>query len=862
MMKKIKGLNYPLIIGALIVLGLLVISVYGEQIVKLDPYAINVNTIISRGGETFQVVPQSPPNEVNIWGTDVLGRDIFSRIMTGARTTFTLALLISLFRFLIAIPFSLFSGFGEKISSKVIDFFSRVFSAIPALIFSIIILKMKSIKELELRESIIAFIIVLTFVGWGRLSKILKERVKDILKQNFIQGEIAIGKNKFLIAIQNVLPHLTAFIIIQFFLEMGRSLMLIAQLGIFQIYIGSNKLAAHVVFAPPPEGFGLDFMPSYEPEWGSMLASSKFAIIAGKPWLILYSACAFCISVLGLNLLGEGLKAEINKRTSMVITNIKKIPFHLSPKTYVYEFRNFKNNKKSLLIKTGVVVIILIFILMPPVRSLIEIDSQEVYAHVQEFTKEKYQGRRTGSEERDEALGYIVERLKEYNLQPYFEEGYIQEAESGHDIIELVKSELKLIDENNNLIDIFKLNDNFVISKNLFDKYCSEKDGQQIEEYINDYELSLAIVTENQYNKELVAPESQYIYKTITGSQNQEEFRVYRTKPNNDENAKPDYIYPCFVILDKDSPISEKYISNLTVNKNVFGVIVEADNLDNIEEFQKYNSGPEDIESYLTYKSRKIGTPFIITVDSQVADKIRNNKGSRLTIHNRLTINESVKFRNIAGVIKGNGTIQENKIVIATNYDYLGMDNKGLLYNGTSISVALEIAKNLVILNKEHNQDIVFMFFDGSKFKDYMVNASINKKGSMTFAANNIKETKRFFTIALNNLGINDSNRIYLDTSRLSTQRPENYEYVKYFKKRAAELGIKLEHYNLVEGTEDIVALCKFGGEGIMLESINNKEQFQYDKSPQNDVTQIDSGKLKKLAQVILDTIIHIAYND
>lgn len=430
MLSKIRKLNYPLIFGVLIIVLLIIISMYGDQIVKLDPYKINLRTRMFRNGELIYVTPLSPPNKINIFGTDILGRDIFSRIISGAKTTLSLALFITIARFIIAVPFAFLAAFGKKSISPIINFFNYAFSAIPILIMSIIILNLEIIKNLELHESMIAFTIVLTFLGWGRLGKSLESRILNILELDFIKGEIAIGKSKFMIAIQNVLPHLLVTIIIYMFIEMGRVLFLIAQLGVFEVYVGKNKLDAKMLFTPQSEeGLGLDFWPSYAPEWGAMLGASRYALLTRMNWMVLPTAAAFYISITGFNLVGEGLKIEIDKRKSMTFAYVKRIPHYLSPKTYIHEIKYYRENKKAVNIKTGILIIILVVVLVPPPPSLINVDSHKIYSHIEELSKDKYEGRRLGTKGRDEACNYITEKLKEYDTYPFFDNRYIDETQ-------------------------------------------------------------------------------------------------------------------------------------------------------------------------------------------------------------------------------------------------------------------------------------------------------------------------------------------------------------------------------------------------------------------------------------------------
>jgi len=168
-----KKLNYPLIIGTIILIGLILIVIFYEQIIKIDPYAMNLGNVGGyHDGKFIITKPVQPANDINIFGTDSLGRDIFSQIIEGSRITLKIALLITLFRFIIALPFAFFAGFGGRISSAIIKFFTVAFSAIPALFFSYIVLGLSSLREFELAQSITVFIIVLT-QGFERVMEYL-----------------------------------------------------------------------------------------------------------------------------------------------------------------------------------------------------------------------------------------------------------------------------------------------------------------------------------------------------------------------------------------------------------------------------------------------------------------------------------------------------------------------------------------------------------------------------------------------------------------------------------------------------------------------------------------------------------------
>jgi len=753
-------------------------------------------------GKFIITKPVQPANDVNIFGTDSLGRDIFSQIIEGSRITLKIALLITLFRFIIALPFAFFAGFGGRISSAIIKFFTVAFSAIPALFFSYIVLGLSSLREFELAQSITVFIIVLTFVGWGSLASVLKDRVKDILNQSFIQGEIAIGKSKFSIAMENVLPHLTASVVVYAFLEIGKALLILAGLGVFGVYVGKNKIHPDTI-----RYMDLSIVPSYYPEWGGMLGTARYSITLSKPWVAIYPALAFFISIMGFNLLGEGLKHEINKRNSMIITWIKRFAFHLSPKTYLYELKRVGKYKKQVLLKTSVIALILITIFLPEPKSLYELNSEEVFMHIEELSHDKYEGRMVGTEGRDNATEYILDKLKAYNIEPLFEDEYIQEFNIPSNLVKVKESDLIIRDKDGT--DLFEF------------------------DYWNDYRVSK--VFEDQGISGEILTEEQFI--------------------NNDYDRNKKH----FLLLDNNSTREGNFIMMASLMSHIRGVIrpienkeyfsikssfITIDNLDNFTNNQE------------NYYNGAIFSPFTISVNVETANKIREHKGKDIILNSKVEVLSDKYGKNIGGIIRGSDSDSKEKIIIVTNYDYLGYEGeekyKGLFYNGTSVAANLEIARTLSSISDKPNKDIIFLFMD------YSIEGS---QGAKNYVSSYFKEIdKDTFIISNNSLGLRESNKMYIDKSLINSNKEGYFQYVRYIRSRSEELGVHLYEENIINETDDIVKFRGLQSSGILMKSVNNQEYEEYYGTKQENLELIDKDLLKNQSQLILDTLLEIAY--
>ncbi len=316
--------KYPLQlkIGSVIVLLLALMILFPVLFTRTNPYSTESMKFHtdSEGHFVMQRAPFPPQLSVPL-GTDEMGRHVWSLIVYGTRLTMLLAFLIVVGRFLLAIPIGFSAGFGSITARTAIQQFSVIFGTIPALLLSIIVLKMNFFTSLGKNGSIIAFVAVLTIVGWGRLGKMIQYRVESLLKEPFVQGEIALGKNRLQIATGSVFHHLLPELLIFFFLEMTRALTMLLQLGIFAVFVGNVRF-----IESSDNGIIKTMDMSYEPEWASMLGAAR-KNIRYAPWTVLFPALAFFISVMGLNAFGEGLRSLLQQKTERVRLGLKGLHY-------------------------------------------------------------------------------------------------------------------------------------------------------------------------------------------------------------------------------------------------------------------------------------------------------------------------------------------------------------------------------------------------------------------------------------------------------------------------------------------------------------------------------------------------------
>jgi peptide/nickel transport system permease protein len=313
----VKRANLSFWIGALLCLAIAVFAVFPQLMTAKSPYATQTIRFWTEDGSLrFERSPFAPSDAFPL-GTDDHGRDVWSLIVYGTRLTMLIALAVVVGRFVIALPLALLAGFGNAFSRSLIRQFGILFSAIPALLLCIVVLRQDLFQGLEKALSVAAFVVVLSLVGWGKLGTLLLDRTEGILRQPFIRSEVAIGKPRFGIAMENVVPHLAAELIVLFFMEIARALALLMQLGIFGVFVGNLR-----IIMSTDEGVVRAFNTSFEPEWASMLGTAG-SMIYSAPWMVIAPALAFFVSVLAFNLLGEGVRAKLQDTGSSVIHGVR-----------------------------------------------------------------------------------------------------------------------------------------------------------------------------------------------------------------------------------------------------------------------------------------------------------------------------------------------------------------------------------------------------------------------------------------------------------------------------------------------------------------------------------------------------------
>lgn len=221
--------------------------------------------------------------EGHILGTDPYGRDMFARIIYGARISLTICVSTVLISMLIGSLLGAVAAYFGGIVDSVIMRMADILLAIPQMLMAVTIVS-------ALGSSVVNLGVALTISMIAPFSRIVRSSVLQVKGQEYIEAARAYGSKDGRIILRHVLPNAVGPIIVQATLNMANTLLSISALGFI--------------------GLGI---PAPMPEWGSMLSDAK-AMMIYHPYLVIYPGVAIILTVLSFNLIGDGLRDALDPR--------------------------------------------------------------------------------------------------------------------------------------------------------------------------------------------------------------------------------------------------------------------------------------------------------------------------------------------------------------------------------------------------------------------------------------------------------------------------------------------------------------------------------------------------------------------
>ena len=257
--------NVGAVIGIALLLLVTLVGIFSPQLSPYDPLALDLS-------QKFQ-----PPSRQHLFGTDELGRDVFSRIVMGTRISFQVAGEVLLIAGIIGIFLGIIAGFRGGIADEIIMRAADIFLAFPSFLLAMAIVA-------ALGASIQNAILAIAIAWWPRYARLLRGQVLAVKNMPFVDAARSIGAGDWRIMLRHVLPNCMAPLIVQFTTDAGAAILNTSALSFVQLG------------ARPPM-----------PEWGLMISQGRNFIV-NYWWIPTFPGLAIAIAVGGFMFLGDGLR--------------------------------------------------------------------------------------------------------------------------------------------------------------------------------------------------------------------------------------------------------------------------------------------------------------------------------------------------------------------------------------------------------------------------------------------------------------------------------------------------------------------------------------------------------------------------
>jgi len=336
-LRFINRLNFPMVLGALLVGGLVFIAIAGRSIAPHDPME-NFYIIEAENGEF--ITPPFAPGQVPGFplGSDYDGRDVLSRLLVGVRPTLVLVALVVLARMVVGVVLGFAEGWYGGWLGDLIGHLNKIALSIPILIVALMV-----IYIFELRFEAWVFIIALTLTGWGQVSRIIAERVKLVRGETYIEAARALGAGNLRILWKHIVPQVRTLVLVTLSFEMGAVLLQMAELGFLGMFLGGG--AIRLIPDPRSGGFFQERITG-QPELGQMLAAGweNFIYTPAMPAVV---GTVFFLAVFSFMMLGEGLKRYYAEPTGSGLVAVLRASGLVGP---VMEQQKARQETRALLI--------------------------------------------------------------------------------------------------------------------------------------------------------------------------------------------------------------------------------------------------------------------------------------------------------------------------------------------------------------------------------------------------------------------------------------------------------------------------------------------------------------------------------
>lgn len=255
--------------GSIILIIIVFIAIFGPFF-ALDPVSLNPMSRLK------------PPGDAGLFGTDQLGRDVYSRVINGGRISLVVGLTVAIFAVIFGTVMGLLAGYIRILDAIIMRVMDGLM-AIPAILLAIAMISLSGATL----TTVIAAIVIPEI---PRVVRLVRSVVLTVREEPYVESAISVGTPVYLVMIRHVLPNTIAPLIVQATYICGSAMLTEAILG----FLGAGI---------PPE----------IPSWGNIMSEGR-TFFQLTPWIIFFPGIALAVTVLSVNIVGDGLRDTLDPR--------------------------------------------------------------------------------------------------------------------------------------------------------------------------------------------------------------------------------------------------------------------------------------------------------------------------------------------------------------------------------------------------------------------------------------------------------------------------------------------------------------------------------------------------------------------
>ncbi len=307
--RKARSWHAPAIDIAMVSAGmaffaLLIVALLGE---RLAPHE-TIFFVVEHGSDPRPY----DPGLVFPFGSDVLGRDLFSLVLAGAQATLTIVLLAGLARVLAGVGMAALGTWWRPLrlaTESVADFVS----AVPATLVALVLVKV-FVRTAD--ASVLVFIGALLVTGWAGPYRVVRAELDRLAHARFIEGAAAIGVGQWRLLWRHQLPHLIPTLAVNLSQQVIASLVLLAELGVLGVFVGATRfITIEESLKRVVNGVVSSAQIADPPEWGGLLASARsIESLWTTRWLIFVPGVAFAVTGIAVAMIGLAISRRYARR--------------------------------------------------------------------------------------------------------------------------------------------------------------------------------------------------------------------------------------------------------------------------------------------------------------------------------------------------------------------------------------------------------------------------------------------------------------------------------------------------------------------------------------------------------------------